>query len=76
MLGLNSGSRDCIFIIKSRTGDLVSKNFFQYDSQGDSDNIGTAMVTVCNVQTISFVERMVCRWGKIVGADPKPVFKL
>ena len=45
MLGLNSGSRDCIFIIKSRTGDLVSKNFFQYDSQGDSDNIGTAMVT-------------------------------
>ena len=44
MLGLNIGSRDCIFIIKSRTGDLVSKNCFQYDSHGDSDNIGTTMV--------------------------------
>ena len=39
-----SGSRDCICIIKSRTGDLALKKFFQYGSQGDSEIIGTLRV--------------------------------
>ena len=39
-----SGSRDCICIINSRTGDLALKKFFQYGSQGDSEIIGTFRV--------------------------------
>ena len=44
IVGLISGSRDCICIIMSRTGDLAVKKFFQYGSQGDSEIIGTLEV--------------------------------